>query len=476
MVVALLSFWNKLAFCDDYSGDNIRTFIKELGRWIFKHSILFDGVQEAVLREAGAVGYFLRQGRREFLDFVTQAAAGAVGHHPDFRFARANKSCDALRSDRDVTSVRHQGVQRNVEAWRQLYFTQILLNLIRLLTGPAEKSVGARFALVVSTGRRNTLSYGEMECTLMGHRFHRGFTAAEKTELWDRWKRGESLKAIGRAFGKPSSSIYFLVAPHGGICPAERRRSRLALTLAEREVISRGVTAHQSARSIARLLGRSPSTVSREMSRNGGYDRYRAAVADENAWARARRPKCCKLANGPRLRQAVAGKLRLDWSPEQIAGWLKRTHPEDECNLVSHETIYRSLFVQTRGVLKKELLSHLRSKRSMRRSRPVDPNGDRRGHIKDIVSIRQRPAAVEDRAVPGHWEGDLLSGPNNSYIATLVERHTRYVMLAKVAGKDTRTVVTALIKQAKKLHMSAPWPTSPVRFQHRVHGRDSRNH
>src|SRR5471032_1189494 len=197
-----------------------------------------------------------------------------------------------------------------------------------------------------------------MECG-MERRFHRGFTAAEKTELWDRWKRGESLKAIGRAFGKQSSSIYFLVAPHGGIRPAQRCRSRLALTLAEREVISRGVTAHQSARSIARLLGRSPSTVSREMSRNGGCDRYRAALADENAWARARRPKCCKLANSPRLRRAVAGKLRLDWSPEQIAGWLKRTHPEDQ---VSHETIYRSLFVQTRGVLKKELLSHLRSK------------------------------------------------------------------------------------------------------------------
>src|SRR5260221_1451589 len=241
----------------------------------------------------------------------------------------------------------------------------------------------------------------EMECGLMAYKCNRGFTAAEKTELWDRWKRGESLKAIGRAFGKQSSSIYFLVAPHGGIRPAERRRSRLALTLAEREVISRGVTAHQSARSIARLLGRSPSTVSREMSRNGGYDRYRAALADENAWARARRPKCCKLANSPRLRRAVARKLRLDWSPEQIAGWLKRTHPEDGCNQVSHETIYRSLFVQTRAVLQKELLSHLRSKRSMRRSQPVDPDGDRRGHIKDIVSIRQRPAAVEDPAVPG---------------------------------------------------------------------------
>src|SRR3954464_7607662 len=169
-----------------------------------------------------------------------------------------------------------------------------------------------------------------MECG-MERGFHRGFTAAEKTELWDRWKRGESLKAIGRAFGKQSSSIYFLVAPHGGIRPAERRRSRLALTLAEREVISRGIAAHQSSRSIAKLIGRSPSTVSRELGRNGGYDRYRATLADESAWARSRRPKCCKLATSLRLRQAVARKLRLDWSPEQIAGWLKRSHPEDEC-------------------------------------------------------------------------------------------------------------------------------------------------
>jgi len=167
---------------------------------------------------------------------------------------------------------------------------------------------------------------------VMSPRFHRGFTAAEKTELWDRWKRGESLKAIGRAFGKPSSSIYFLVAPHGGIRPALRRRSRLALTLPEREVISRGITAHQSARSIARLLGRSPSTVSREMSRNGGYDRYRAALADEKAWTRARRPKRCKLANNPVLRQAVVRKLKLNRSPEQTAGWLKKTHPRVSAN------------------------------------------------------------------------------------------------------------------------------------------------
>ena len=248
--------------------------------------------------------------------------------------------------------------------------------------------------------------------------YFRGFTASEKTELWDRWQRGESLKAIGRAFGKPSSSIYFQLAPHGGIRPPPRRRARLALTLAEREEISRAIALDQSARSIARLLGRSPSSVSREISRNGGYDRYRAAPADEQAWNRARRPKRCKLATNSRLRRSVAEKLRLNWSPEQIAGWLKRTHPEDGSCHVSHETIYRSLFVQARGVLKKELLGHLRSKRTIRRSKMAGLNGDRRGQIKDLVSIRQRPAAVEDRAVPGHWEGDLLSGSKNSYIAT----------------------------------------------------------
>jgi hypothetical protein len=211
-------------------------------------------------------------------------------------------------------------------------------------------------------------------------------------------------RAIGRAFSKPSSSIHNQVAPHGGIRPAARRRSRLALTLSEREEISRGLAAHQSARSMARLLGRPASTVSRELKRNGGYDRYRAALADEHAWARARRPKQCKLANNPWLRRVVARKLRLNWSPEQIAGWLKRSHPGDESHCVSHETIYRSLFVQARGVLKKELLGYLRSKRTIRRSQRVDPNGLKRGQIKDLVSIRERPAAVEDRAVPGHWE------------------------------------------------------------------------
>src|SRR5258707_11609255 len=197
------------------------------------------------------------------------------------------------------------------------------------------------------------------------------------------------------------------------------------------------------------LLGRSPSTVSREISRNGVYDGYRAALADDKAWARARRPKRCKLATNPWLGQSVASKLRLNWAPEQIAGWLKRTHPEDGCYQVSHETIYRSLFVQARGVLKKELLCHLRSKRTIRRSKQAGLNGDGRGQNKEPVSIRQRPAAGEDRGGAGPWEGDLLSGGNNSYIATLVERHTRYGKLAKVANKDTRPGVTAPITQAR---------------------------
>ena len=191
--------------------------------------------------------------------------------------------------------------------------------------------------------------------------------------------------------------------------------------------------------------------MSREIKRNGGYRRYRAAQADKQAWVRARRPKACHLAKSPWLAETVARKLILLWSPEQIAGWLKRAYPGEAYRQVSHETIYRSLFVQARGVLKKELLRHLRSQRSMRRSIHATGKGSELRQIKDMISIRQRPASIEDRAVPGHWEGDLLSGPNHSYIVTLVERHSRYVMLAKVANKSTETVVSALIKQAKRL-------------------------
>jgi IS30 family transposase len=278
-----------------------------------------------------------------------------------------------------------------------------------------------------------------------------GFSALEKEEVWDRWASGESLKAIGRAFGKPSSSIHFVVSPYGGIRPAPRRRSERALSLAEREEISRGLAAEQSCRSLAKALGRAPSTVSREIERNGGADRYRASLADEAAYSRARRPKRCKLALNGRLRASVARKLKQDWSPQQIAGWLKQIHAQDENERVSHETIYRSLFIQSRGAFRKELTQYLRTKRTKRRSKHASANGGGYGRIVDAVSIRERPADVEDRAVPGHWEGDLLVGSKNSYIATLVERHTRYVMLAKISSKDTETVVNALIKLARKL-------------------------
>jgi IS30 family transposase len=225
----------------------------------------------------------------------------------------------------------------------------------------------------------------------------------------------------------------------------------LALTLEEREEISRGTVAGHSIRSIATALGRSPSTVSRELQRNGGRQYYRASQAEKAAWDRACRPKRCKLVANRALAQLVARKLEQLWSPDQIAGWLKRTYPNDENYQVSHETIYRSLFIQARGALKKELLQHLRSRRTMRRSRHKSLKGEGLGQITDMVSIRERPATVEDRAVPGHWEGDLVFGSKNSQIATLVERHSRYVMLAKVDGKDTQTVINALIKQARKL-------------------------
>jgi IS30 family transposase len=277
------------------------------------------------------------------------------------------------------------------------------------------------------------------------------YTAAQKAEMWDRWQRGESLKAIGRTFDRPSSSIYGQLAPSGGIRPPPRRRSRLALSLSEREEISRGIASDLSLRAIAAQLGRSPSTISRELSRNGGAAGYRATQADQAAWDRAHRPKRCKLVCNRLLSRTVAAKLRLHWSPEQIAGWLKQQYPGDEASQVSHETIYRSLFIQARGALKKELLAHLRSKRTIRRANAASQKGDGRGQITDMVTIRERPASVEDRAVPGHWEGDLIAGSGNSYIATLVERHTRYVMLAKVKNKDTESVVSALIKQSKKL-------------------------
>ncbi|MCX7149069.1 MAG: IS30 family transposase [Rhodocyclales bacterium] len=277
------------------------------------------------------------------------------------------------------------------------------------------------------------------------------YTESQKALMWDRWRKGESLQQIAQLFDRNHSSVQRILGETGGIRPAQRHRSRLALTLAEREEISRAVAAGHSIRSIAKLLGRAPSTISREIQRNGGQECYRASLADQAAWDRAHRPKTCKLIENRSLASIVAGKLQSLWSPEQIAGWLKRTYPDDETFKVSHETIYRSLFIQARGALKKELLQHLRRTRVMRRSRHHTQKTDNHGRITDTVSISERPATAEDRAVPGHWEGDLLFGNLNSQIATLVERHTRYVMLVKVAGKDTETVISALIKNARKL-------------------------
>lgn len=277
------------------------------------------------------------------------------------------------------------------------------------------------------------------------------YSESQKALMWERWKKGESLQQIAQLFDRNHSSVNRILAETGGIRPAQRCRSQLALTLAEREEISRALVAGQSIRSIAALLGRAPSTISREIKRNGGQGCYRATQADQAAWDRAHRPKRCKLVQNRSLAHIVAGKLQLQWAPQQIAGWLKHTYSCDGNYHVSHETIYRSLFIQARGALNKELLQHLRRTRAMRRSRHHTQKTDNHGKITDTVSISERPASVEDRAVPGHWEGDLLFGSRNTQIATLVERQTRYVMLVKVASKDTETVINALIKHARKL-------------------------
>src|SRR5271168_5650818 len=240
-------------------------------------------------------------------------------------------------------------------------------------------------------------------------------SAEQRTEMWRRWKAGESLHEIGRAFGKDHGSIQFLLSKRGGIAPPVRRRSLRTLTLAEREDISRGIASGLSIREIASGLQRPVSTVSREVARHGGRPLYRASEADRQAWESALRPKACLLANHEELRTIVASKLILDWSPQQVSKWLKVHYPSNESMRVSHETIYRSLFIQARGVLKKELVQHLRSKRSIRRSRHSRAAGQSRGQIVDAISISERPAEVEDRAIPGHWEGDLLFGSNSGH-------------------------------------------------------------
>lgn len=305
----------------------------------------------------------------------------------------------------------------------------------------------------------------------MKHRTRIYFSTEQRADIWDRWQRGESMSSIGRLFERESSSIYPILSSSGGIRPPKRTRSQFALSLSEREEISRGVARNQSIRGMARQIKRSPSTISRELIRNGGYEDYRASSADQAAWDRAHRPKPCKLARHRFLAKVVAAKLNQQWSPQQIAGWMKKTYPENEHARVSHETIYRSLYIQARGVLKKELQACLRTQRAIRRSKHASLKRQGLGKITNAVSIKDRPASVEDRAVPGHWEGDLIGGIHNSYIATLVERQSRYVMLAKIEKKDAETVTAALIKHAQRLpvelYKSLTWDRGTEMANHR---------
>ena len=285
----------------------------------------------------------------------------------------------------------------------------------------------------------------------MGVHARTWFTPKQRAELWEHWKNGQCVADIARGLERRNKSgVYRVLALNGGIAPLPRRRAARALRLAEREEISRGIAAGRSIRQIAQGLARSPSTVSREIKRNGGCRAYRASWADRRAWERSLRPKPCRLARHAELRWRVAQKLALEWSPKQIAGWLKQQFPADQGMQVSHKTIYRSLFIQARGVLKKELRAYLRTARQMRQAKGGTTKSGP-GQIVDTVSIRERPAEADDRAVPGHWEGDLLCGANNTHIATLVERHTRFVMLLKIPSRDTATVVATLAKHVRKL-------------------------
>jgi IS30 family transposase len=284
----------------------------------------------------------------------------------------------------------------------------------------------------------------------MGVRWSR-LSWSEKNELWGRWQRGESLRDIAHALQRAPSVVYTAVETGGGIAPRPRRRSRLALTPTEREEVSRQLALGQSLRGISQLLNRAPSTVSREVVRNGGRGVYRASVADGRAWQRSRCPQPCRLSTRPARRRAVAHQLAQQWSPQQISGWLRCTFPSDPDMQVSPETIYRSLFVQSRGVLKRHLLQHLRRQHHFRHARTAARRPPRQGQILDAVSIRQRPAEVEDRAVPGHWEGDLLEGARGTFVATLVERQSRYVMLVRLPNKAAGTVTRALARRIRRL-------------------------
>jgi IS30 family transposase len=278
-----------------------------------------------------------------------------------------------------------------------------------------------------------------------------GLPSMKRQQVWEMWKAGDSLSMIAQTLGSPAGSIFSILLPFGGVYQAPQRRRSTALSMDDREEISRGVAADESYRSIGRRIGRPASTVSREVARNRGIVKYRAVDADDRAWRRAKRPKTCRLAQQPTLCAYVDARLRENWSPEQIAGALRNLNPTGETMRVSHETIYRSLYIEARGVLARDLRAHLRSGRPIRRSVHNTVSGQWRSQIKGAVSIAERPVTVEDRAVPGHWEGDLLLGRHWTQIATLVERTTRFTVLVHLEGRDMHSVTAGLSREMTRL-------------------------
>jgi IS30 family transposase len=301
-------------------------------------------------------------------------------------------------------------------------------------------------------------------------RRYRQFSASELEILWSRWKGGDSNIEIAEALGYPRASVWYRIRSRGGLAPPPRRRDERTLSCSEREEISRGLAMGEGVRSVARRLARAPSTISREIQRHGGRVRYRATEADQAAWASACRPKRCRLAVERRLQRVVEHKLRADWSPQQIAAWLVSTYPDEPAMHVSHETIYRALYVQARGAFKRTLLAHLRHGQRFRRPRAATHGARGPGKVVDTVSIAERPPAADSRAVPGHWEGDLLIGKRGTQIATLVERQSRFVMLVRVPAADSATVVTALARRVQRLPLalrqSLTWDRGKEMAQH----------
>ena len=295
------------------------------------------------------------------------------------------------------------------------------------------------------------------------------FTGAQIAELWTRRAAGESTTRIARHIGRYATSVREHIRKAGGIRPRPWKRSRTALSVEEREEISRGLAAGNSLRSIATRVGRSPSTVSREVLRNGGRQRYRAGSAEQAALNWARRPKPTKLRICEPLRVEVMALLAEDWSPQQISRFLKEEYPGRPEMQVSHETIYLSLYVQGRGALRKELTKHLRRRHQIRL--PQKREATNRGKIKDMINISQRPAEAADRAVPGHWEGDLLFGTRTTAIGTLVERSTRFVMLFKlpsgINAESARVGLThKILTLPENLRRSLAWDQGREMKQH----------